>query len=197
MNIFSFHTMKNMTTLGEGGAITTDDEEVVPRLRQMWHLGQDYWSTNYKLTKLQAAVGPIQVRRLDGFIEARRRLAAQRTKLLEGCPHLVLPSEPEGHYHSYYLYTILVSQEWAGDRRDRLIRLLMDRHGVHCQVLNPPVHHAVPYIAEHTRGQHLPLSDDLGKRILCAPIHPCMSEEDNQYISAAVWDAVDEVGKSG
>jgi dTDP-4-amino-4,6-dideoxygalactose transaminase len=196
MNIFSFHTMKNMTTLGEGGAITTDYDELVPRLRQMRHFGQDYWSTNYKITKLQAAVGPIQVRRLDGFIAARRRLGAQRTKLLEGCPHLVLPSEPEGHYHSYYLYTVLVSSAWAGNKRDELIRLLIEKHGVHCQVLNPPVHRVVPYIAEHTKAQHLPLSDELGKRLFCLPIHPCMSEEDNHYISAALWDAADEVASS-
>jgi dTDP-4-amino-4,6-dideoxygalactose transaminase len=194
MTIFSFHTMKNMSTLGEGGMITTDDDGVVPRLREMRQFGGEHWGSSYKMTKAQAAVGPVQLRRLDGFISARRRLAVQRTKLLSGCPWLTLPHEPEDCYHSYYMYTILVPREWAGEKRDRLISLLDDEYDVECRIFNPPVHKTVPFVARHTEGQELPLSEQLGGRIICPPIHPAMSEEDNEYIAAAVWEAVERIG---
>lgn len=190
MNVFSFHTMKNMTTLGEGGAITTDDDAILGRLREIRQFGGTHWGSNYKMTKLQAAVGPIQLRRLEGFIAARRRLAQARNAMLEGCPHLTLPAEPNGYEHTYYLYTLLVPREWAGGRRDRLIRLLKEEYWLDSGVYNRPVQQEVPFIARHTEGQELPLSDELGGRIICPPIHPYMSEEDNAYIAAAVWEAV-------
>ena len=195
MNLFSFHTMKNMTTLGEGGAITTDDDEIVPRLHEMRQFGGEHWGSSYKMTKVQAAVGPVQLGRLDGLIAARRKLAEERHEMLAGCPGLTLPREPEGYVHSYYMYSILVSPEWAGEKRDRLIGLLKDEFGVDCGVFNPPVHGEIPYITRHTKGQKLPVSEEVGKRLLCPPIHPTMSEEDNEYMAAAVWEAVERVGK--
>jgi len=198
MTIFSFHTMKNMTTLGEGGMITTDDDEVAARLRglRQWGEGED-WGSSYKMTKVQAAVGPIQLRRLAGMLASRRRLAKERSERLAGCPELTLPSEPEGYMHTYYMYTILVSKEWAGVNRDRLIGLLNDKYGVSCGVFNRPAHQTMPFIKRHTEGQELPVSDELGKRIFCPPIHPAMSEGDNAYISAAIWEAEEEVSRGG
>jgi len=196
MTIFSFHTMKNMSTLGEGGMITTDDDAVATRLRGMRQWGEgEYWGSSYKMTKVQAAVGPIQLRRLDGMIAARRRLAAARSEMLAGCPHLTLPFEPDGYVHSFYMYTMLVSKEWAGKKRDQLIELLKDKYGVSCGIFNRPVHQAVPHIKRHTEGQQLPVSEELGQRILCPPIHPAMSDQDNAYISAAIWEAVEAVGQ--
>ncbi len=193
MTIFSFHTMKNMSTLGEGGMITTDDGDIVPRLREMRQFGGEHWGSSYKMTKVQAAVGPVQLRRLDGFISARRKLAEQRTKLLSGCPWLTLPYEPEDCYHSYYMYTMFVPPEWGGKKRDLLISLLDDEYDVECRIFNPPVHKTAPFVARHTEGQELPLSVELGGRIICPPIHPTMSEEDNEYIAAAVWEAVEKI----
>jgi perosamine synthetase len=195
MNVFSFHTMKNMTTLGEGGAITTDDNDAAARLCEIRQFGNDRWGSNYKMTKLQAAVGPIQLRRLDGFIAARRCLAHRRNELLAGCPEIVLPIEPEGYEHTYYLYTLIVSPEWAGEKRNQLMALLEQDYRVGTKILNLPVHREIPYIARNTRGQDLRLSDELGDRIFCVPIHPAMPDEDNEYIAAAVWEAVQRVGK--
>jgi len=195
MTIFSFHTMKNMSTLGEGGMITTDDDRLATRLRgiRQWG-GGEYWGSSYKMTKVQAAVGPVQLRRLDGLIAARRRLAAARSQMLDGCPELTLPVEPAGYVHSFYMYTMLVSKQWAGEKRDQLIALLKDKYGVSCGIFNPPVHLAVPHIRRNTEGLQLPISEELGLRLLCPPIHPAMSDQDNAYISAAIWEAVGEVG---
>jgi len=193
MTIFSFHTMKNMTTLGEGGMITTDDDDIVLRLHEMRQFGGEHWGSSYKMTRVQAAVGPVQLRRLDGLIAARRRLAEQRHQMLEGCPGLTLPYEPEGYVHSYYMYSILVAPEWAGEKRDRLIALLKDEYGVNCGIFNRPVHQEIAYLRRHTEGQELPVSEEVGRRLLCPPIHPMMSDSDNAYIAAAIREAVERV----
>jgi perosamine synthetase len=197
LTIFSFHTMKNMTTLGEGGMIATDDDGIVGRLHEMRQFGGEGWGSSYKMTKVQAAVGMVQIGRLDSFIAARRNLARERSEMLDGCPNLILPQEPEGYFHSFYMYTILVAPEWRGDRRDRLIGVLKDEYGVNCAIYNRPVNKEVPFIGRHTQGQELPISDELGERIFCPPIHPAMSQHDNAYISAAIWEAVERLGSDG
>jgi dTDP-4-amino-4,6-dideoxygalactose transaminase len=204
MTIFSFHTQKTMTTLGEGGAITTDDPNLVPRLQAIRQFGSPAhsydpsipgigWGSNYKMTKVQAAVGMVQLARLGELVAGRRKAAQRRTTLLEGCPGLQLPYEPEGYEHSYYLYSILVPREWAGEKRDRLMGILDEDYGVECVVANPPVHNTVPFIQRHAVGQELPVSDEVGARLFCPPIHPCMSDEDNEYIAAAIWEAVERI----
>jgi len=206
MNVFSFHTQKLMTTLGEGGAITTDDESLMPHLQGIRQFGNPThygdpnlrgvgWGSNYKMTKVQAAVGMVQLRRLPGLLEARRKLGQERNQMLEGCPGLTLPYEPPGYEHVYYLYSLLAPKEWAGEKRDRLMQLLRDEYGVDCVVANPPAHKTVPYIARHTFGQELPVSDEIGARLFCPPMHPCMSPEDNEFVAAAIWEAMERIAK--
>jgi dTDP-4-amino-4,6-dideoxygalactose transaminase len=195
MNVFSFHTQKNMTTLGEGGALTTDDEETYQYLRGLRQFGNETsgWGTNYKMTRVQAAVGMVQLGRLDELISSRRRIAYARNEMLEGIPHLLLPYEPEDVEHSYYMYTLLVEKDWAGDKRDRLLALLKEEYGVSTVVGNPPVSWIPGLLTEATRGQQVPVSDELGARLFCVTIHPRMSDQDNEYICAALWDAVEKI----
>jgi dTDP-4-amino-4,6-dideoxygalactose transaminase len=197
MTIFSFHTQKNMTTLGEGGAITTDDSQLLPRLQAIRQFGwaDGGWGTNYKMTKVQAAVGLVQLGRLEGLIADRRRVAEERSRLLADCPGLTLPCEPPGYDHTFYLYSILAPKEWAGEKRDRLIRMLAEDFGVNCLVANPPVHQVVPFIRKHTVGQRLPVSEEVGARVFCPAIHPRMSEQDNEFIAAAIWEVVERIRK--
>ncbi len=195
MNIFSFHTMKNMTTLGEGGAITTDDPELALKLRSYRQFGiaADSWGTNYKLTKVQAAVGLVQLERLPGMIDARRQIAHERNAMLQGVPELTLPCEPADCVHSYYLYTLLAPREWAGEKRDRLLEIMSQEYKVECVVANAPVYEASSLLRGYMHGETLPVSDELGKRLFCPPVHPAMTQEQNEYISAAIIEAVERV----
>jgi dTDP-4-amino-4,6-dideoxygalactose transaminase len=199
MNIFSFHTMKNMTTLGEGGGVTTDDWQVVEQMHRLRQFGGggDSWGSNYKMSKCQAAVGLIQLAKLDDMIAARRRLGLARNSMLEGCPGLTLPLEPKGDYHSYYLYSMLVPKDWAGAKRDRLIALMQEDYGVGLIVANAPVQERFAYVARLTKGQDLPISHEVGQRLVCASVHPAMSDEDNEYIAAAIWEAVERIRAEG
>ena len=195
MTVFSFHTQKIMTTLGEGGAITTDDPDAAPALRGLRQFGSgtDGWGTNYKMTKVQAAVGVVQLRRLDEMIAQRQRVGHERTALLEGVPELILPYEPPDCEHTFYLYTILVPPEWAGEKRDRMLEIMARDYHVECVVANPPVHRSFGIIGVHTVGQELPLSDELGRRLFCPPVHPSMTHEQNEYVCAALIETVERV----
>jgi len=194
MTVFSFHTQKLMTTLGEGGAVTTDDPDVAQRVRAYRQFGAGtHWGTNYKMTCVQAAVGLVQVRRLDEMIARRVKLARERTKMLEDIPELTLPYEPPECDHTFYLYTCLVPKEWAGEKRDLLIKTMTEEFNVGCIVANPPVYESHKYIRERTAGQRLPLSEELGKRLFCISLHPLMTPGQNEYIAAALSEVVDRL----
>ncbi|MBM4034111.1 MAG: DegT/DnrJ/EryC1/StrS family aminotransferase [Planctomycetes bacterium] len=191
--VFSFHTMKLMTTLGEGGMVTTDDAALAERLRALRQWGGDGWGSSFKLTKPQAAVGLVQLRRLDEMLARRVALARQRSRLLDGVPGLTLPYEPPGYAHTFYLYTLLVPREWAGPKRDRLMAIMEQDYGVGCVVANPPTYSGHAFIRAQTAGQVLPRSEELGGRLFCVALHPLMSEELNEYIAAAVIEAAERV----
>jgi perosamine synthetase len=192
LNVFSFHTMKNMSTLGEGGMIATDDPEVADfcRSTRFYGIDTEVWGTSNVMTTVQAAVGLVQLSKLDGLIAARRKLAAQRNELLADVPELVLPLEPADCEHSYYLYTLLVPQQWRGEKRERLMARMEQEFGIGCVVANRPVYQVRKLLREATPGQSLPLSEELGERLLCVSIHPTMSEDLNEYICAALIECV-------
>jgi perosamine synthetase len=210
MTVFSLHTMKMMTTLGEGGIITTDDPDLMLRLRALrqWGIavsedleiargkkgtGDMGWGSNYKLTKIQAAVGLVQLRRLDSMIAPRVALAKKRTEMLRDLPELTLPATPAGREPVYYLYNILVPKAWAGAKRDKLLALLREEFGVDTVVANPPVYQTDAYVRRMTAGQSCPRAEELGARLINPPMHPSMSDADNEYICAAISEAVERL----
>lgn len=194
MTVFSFQTQKHMTTLGEGGMITTDDPAVDKRLRDLRQFGgEDGWGSNYKMNKVQAAVGLVQLSRLDEMNRCRREAALRRSRFLSGLPELVLPYEPPDYQHVYYVYSILVRPDWAGEKRDRLISIMDKRYGIVCSITNPPTYLRWPYIAKHCEVNPLPISEDIGKRLFCPPLHPLLTEEQELYICASLLEAIELV----
>jgi perosamine synthetase len=193
MSIFSFQTSKNMTTLGEGGMITTDDPEVDRRARayRAFGGGTELWGTNYRMTRLQAAVGLVQLRRLDEMNARRIDRAQGLTRRLEAIPELTLPSCPDDCTHVFYGYTVMVPPEWAGARRDRLCAELLDEFGVGTVVMNDVTPTQHPLIRDHVEGQATPVSDLTGKRLFCVSLHPLMTDDDLDYIAGAVADVVE------
>ena len=197
--IFSLHTMKNITTLGEGGMITTDSDELAEYARsvRMYGTGIGEWGTSNVLTKVQAAVGLVQLAKLDGFIADRRRLAFARNEMLAGLPEIKTPVEPADCVHSFYLYTCQVADEWAGEKRDQLIARLEAEYGFRCGMANPPVYWKRQQLADNTDCTTTPVCELLGKTLICPPIHPAMSEDDNRYICAAIIDCVTKMRNEG
>jgi dTDP-4-amino-4,6-dideoxygalactose transaminase len=175
--------------------VTTDDESLQRFCRSVRMYGGEVeaWGTSNVMTKVQAAVGLVQLRKLDGFIAARRRVGYARSALLEGLPEITLPYEPADCEHSFYLYTCLVPDAWAGERRDKLMRLMQEDYGIGCVVANPPAYLSRRILAEHTKGQRTPLSEAVAARLFCVSLHPAMSEELNRYIAAALIRCVERL----
>ena len=198
MNIFSFQTTKNMTTLGEGGMITTDDPEAAARARayRSFGAGTEFWGTNYRMTKLQAAVGIVQLRRLDEMNAQRVDRARRLTERLQSAPELTTPWEPPECGHIYYGYTLLTPAEWAGERRDNLCSILKDELGVGTVVMNDVTPTQHPLIKQHVAGQRTPIPDLIGKRLFCVSLHPLMTDDDIDYIAQSIAQAVEQVGNA-
>jgi len=199
MNVFSFQTTKNMTTLGEGGMITTDDPDVAERARayRSFGAGADLWGTNYRMTKLQGVAGLVQLRRLDEM-NARRRDRAQRlTDRLEYVAEITPPWVPPQCEHVYYGYTVMVPREWAGERRDEVCRILDEQYGVGTVIMNDVTATQHPLIEKHVVGQKTPVSDLTGKRLFCISLHPLMTDEDIDHIGQSVSKAVERVRQRG
>ena len=163
--VFSFQTMKNMTTLGEGGMITTDD----PALDEYLHDVRMYgawigaWGTSNVMTKPQAAVGLVQLKKLDSFIAERRRIAKARNEMLAGTPGIILPVDPECKEHSFYLYPAMLVPELAGAARDRIMDRMKDEFDVRTFIANRPVYNVHPLIRKMTT-KRTPLAEAYVKR---------------------------------
>ncbi|MBR4223079.1 MAG: DegT/DnrJ/EryC1/StrS family aminotransferase [Victivallales bacterium] len=192
--IYSFHTQKNMTTLGEGGMIVTDDEDLNTYAHsvRMYGGGVNAWGTSNVMTKVQAAVGLVQLAKLDSFIAGRRRVAYARNRMLEGVEGITLPYNPPNAESSFYMYPIKLKSEWAGEKRDYIIATLRDKYNVGAVVANNPAYMGRKILADHF-GKTTPLSEKLASQLICLSIHPAMSDSDNEYITAAFLSCLKEL----
>lgn len=199
VTVFSFHRKKAMTTLGEGGIITTDCPATAHRLRQIRSFGdRECWGSSYRMTEFQAAVGLVQLTRLRSMNDARIRLARQRSEMLRELADrqtLSLPPEPPGYRHVYYLYNLILgsaeSPEIAVQARDQIRGLLLRCHAVGTVIANPPTYHVHKHLATRVADQGpFPVAEAVAGRLLCLPMHPLMSEEDNARIAEAVVECV-------
>ena len=188
MAIFSFTPVKNMTT-GEGGMITTNDVGYAEKLRMLRNHGMDapyhhvMLGYNYRMTEMQAAMGLVQLRRLDGALKRRTEIARFYDSELGRIPDITIPCTASyTTQHGYYVYTIKLPQ------RDKIMQTL-DERGVDTKVYFPPVH-LQPYYRTLGFGEGLlPVTERVAKEALSLPIRPTLSDEQVQYIAHVITDA--------
>ena len=194
---FSFYPTKNMTT-GEGGMITTDDDEIAAAARQFVNHGRSQSGYehvdvghNFRMTNLCAAIGVAQMDRVRGFNEARREHAAYLTEGLADT-HAKTPTEPEGLRHVYHQYTIRVGN------RDAL-REQLDEHGVGTGIYYPnPIHELEAY-DDYTGPADLDVAERVATESLSLPVHPNLTHDDLETIVDVMHEVdiepVDEVAR--
>ncbi len=199
---FSFFANKNMTT-GEGGMITTDDDELAARLRLLrshgmtsltWdrHKGHA-WSYdvvapgyNYRIDELRAAIGRVQLAKLETANRRRRALDALYRELLPvAAPGLTVPyARPRG-VSSCHLRPVLLPE---GVDRVRFMGEMKAR-GIQTSIHYPPVHRFAYYRGDGDRAD-LPLTEAVGAREVTLPLYPGMTAGDVESVAAAVAEAL-------
>jgi len=188
MGCLSFHPRKIVTT-GEGGAVTTNDTELAERVKSLRHHG---WSPsdrydempagafNYRLSDILCAVGIPQVRRLEGLLSARERVATGYAERLRDLP-VTLPSADEGDRHGWQAYVIQL------DRRDEVMVGLRGQ-GIQCQIGTYALHRLGAY---RDQGA-FPGADVCFERALALPFHTQLTPGELDRVADALTALVSE-----
>jgi perosamine synthetase len=187
---FSFYPTKVMTT-GEGGMIVTADERirddaVIYRDQgKAGFLGGDHVRMGYawRMSELQAAVGIVQLRRLDEFIKIRREVADHYDEALVGVNGITPLIGARGSEANFYKYIAMLD---PGIDRQELKLTLREEHGVSLsgEVYSSPLHHQ-PVFAGLQEGS-LPVAEDVCRRHVCLPIHSDMTPDEAVYVVASL-----------
>jgi perosamine synthetase len=191
---FSFYPAKNMTVGGDGGMITTNNEELSEAAGSIRDCGRDKNSKYHmgrigytsRLNSVNAAIGRVQLRRLDSWNEARRRLATIYRKELKGVNGIVLPpAERQGDKPVYHLFVIRTKMR-------EHVKKHLEKNGIETGVHYPvPIHLQTPYRQEYGYAEGaFPLSESLSNEVLSLPIYPTLPEGDVVTICNALKDSL-------
>ncbi len=185
---FSFYPSKLMTT-GEGGMVVTDDEEVASRCRKFRNHGavtkyrHESLGYNYRMTDLAAALGIEQLKKIDGFVEARTRNAAFLSRSLRDIDGLRIPEVLSGNTHVWYQYILRVTETFPVTR-DQVVAKLAAQ-GVQARPSYPmPIHRQEAY---RPLGRAAPtvVAETVLPQLLELPVHPSLSPSDLKTITAS------------
>ena len=186
---WSLYASKNMTT-GEGGVVTTNNDELAEKLRMIRTHGEKakYASQmlghNYRMSEIQAAIGIIQLKKLAGFLKKRRSNAERLSQKLIKTDRIILPKETAADLHSWYLYTVrLVHGNEL--KRDKLRAELHEKGiGAESYYLNPV--HTMPFYRENFGDFDLPQTIKASKQVLSLPVHPSVTMDQIDFIGETV-----------
>lgn len=206
ITVFSFHPVKIITT-AEGGVATTNDPVIADRMQRLrshgitrdsrkllaeqpgaWHYEQHELGFNYRMTDIQAALGLSQLRRLQSFIDKRTSLAARYATLLESLP-VRLPVQIPTAKSSWHLQVVQIE----GNAQQR--RLVFDRMralGVGVNVHYMPVYLQPFWQARGFARGHCPNAEAYYQRALTLPLHPGLSNQQQDAVVQALALALDE-----
>jgi dTDP-4-amino-4,6-dideoxygalactose transaminase len=185
---FSFFPSKNLGGYGDGGLITTNDDELAAEVRVLRNHGsrERYCHSmigyNSRLDELQAAILRVKLGHIEEYNRLRRENAHHYSRLLRH-PQLCTPVEREGGTHVYHQYTILVSE------RDSIQKALQEA-GIASAVYYPiPLHRQEVYRTSHG-DVSLPVAEEMAQRVLSLPIFPELTKDQIEGICGVILRAV-------
>jgi len=173
---FSLYATKNVMA-GEGGMITTDDDDVADKCRMLRNHGMrrryhhDMLGFNFRMTDLCAAIGLAQLDRLADFTAKRRANAAFFNAGIES---LITPQVKEGYGHVWHQYTIRINHQRD---RDAAVRQLTEA-GIGTGVFYPVPAHRQEYVREIVGEVSVPVAERLAREVISLPVHPQLSQAD-------------------
>jgi len=206
LTMFSFHPVKHITT-GEGGMLTTNDEELYRRLKLLRNHGIDkdagerygknagyaydmkLLGRNYRITDFQCALGISQLKKLDKFIERRQTLAKKYNDALKDIKEITIPYVKENVKHVWHLYTILLN----GIDRDKFFEYMRNNNiGVNVHYI--PVYHFSYYKKYFNFNPNdFPVTEEVFNKIVTLPLFPKMEDEEITYVINTVKETIDEI----
>lgn len=153
--------------------ITTDDPEFADRCRLIVHQGQKaryehvMLGSNYRMTEIAAAIGLVQLSRLDAFVARRREIAAFYDHELADVPDLMLPSAPAHYTHGYHQYTLRT------ENRSRLSQRMTEA-GIGFGIYYPKLSFEYPHLSEFATP--CPAANRATSEVLSLPLHPGLTQ---------------------
>jgi dTDP-4-amino-4,6-dideoxygalactose transaminase len=188
---FSFYGAKNITT-GEGGMVTTNDNELAEKLRSIRVHGEDRpnWVSrlghNYRMPEIEASIGIVQLKKLPSFLEKRRKNSSYLSKRLSDSKKLDLPTEPEDRKHSWHLYTVRMKGANAG-KRNRVVEKLRAKNIGASVYYETPVHLLPLYrkMGNLYKGDLLE-TERAARQVFSLPIHPMVGQDDLDDLSSVL-----------
>lgn len=180
---FSFYPGKNLGALGDGGAVTTNDEELANAIKALGNYGSHkkyenlYKGVNSRLDEMQAALLRVKLRYLDNEVEKRRNIANYYLQNIKN-ENIILPTVREQDNHVWHLFVIRTS------KRDELQKYLLD-NGIQTLIHYPiPPHKQNAY--KEWKNESYPISEQIHDEILSLPISGIQSLEDTRKIVKAI-----------
>jgi dTDP-4-amino-4,6-dideoxygalactose transaminase len=181
--MFSLYPTKNMTS-GEGGMVACDTPELVRAVKLLRNQGQEVQyhneviGFNARMTDIHAAIGRVQLTKVDGWTAKRQQNAAY---LSAGITSVPTPVTAPGAVHVFHQYTVRVA-----DDRDGFVKALREEHGVGSGVYYPIPNHRLPSLAPFAPGLDLPETEKAAREVVSLPVHPSLNRRDLDRIIAAV-----------
>jgi len=196
-----------MTTGGEGGMLVTDDRELWKRAWSVKDHGKDFdlvhtddhppgfrwlhtsFGSNYRMTEMQAAIGRLQLAKLDPWVAERRRNSERVREGLAAHPALRVPKPPAGLVHAgYRLYAFVDAEQLAsGWSRDRILESLADEHVPALSGSCSEIYLENAFEGTGSRpARRLPVARELGESSLAFLVHPGLTDSDLDSVIGAV-----------
>ena len=180
---FSFYPGKNLGCLGDGGAVTTNDEEIYHKIKALANYGSDrkyhhiYKGLNSRLDEIQAAVLDIKLPHLDGDNEYRRKIVQYYHSHIDN-PLITLPETYDEKAHVWHVYAVRTQE------RDRFQQYLTD-NGIQTIIHYPtPPHKQLAY--QEWNGLSFPITEIIHREIISLPISPVLTDEEVKKVVEVV-----------
>ncbi|KNY07434.1 DegT/DnrJ/EryC1/StrS family aminotransferase [Microbacterium sp. GCS4] len=183
MTMFSLYPTKNMTS-GEGGMVVAPEEDAARRVRLLRNQGMERQyeneviGFNARMTDIHAAIGRVQLTKVEAWTESRRANAAFLDSHLAG---VIVPPVADGARHVYHQYTIRVQED-----RDGFVSALKEEYSIGSGVYYPIPNHRLPSLQRYAPGLDLPETERAAREAVSLPVHPSLSSEDLERIVEAV-----------
>jgi perosamine synthetase len=211
---FSFHEQKNISTLGEGGMVITDDAEVFERIslyrshctrvhggntkycaldpekfpmdKKFWWQDFDDCGYNFRMMDIQAAVGIEQLKKVDQLNQSRIDNAAYISARLEGIAGLTLPAVLPDRKHVFHLYAVRIDPAVFGMSKEDFIHRMRHEKGIQIGFHYIPLHWSTAFQERGYKRGQFPEAEAMAANVVTLPINPRQTKESLDYLLESI-----------